>query len=173
MGALAKRKGLKYLLEAYGTLKWDYPKLRLIGVGAGEPDGDCYRIMSERNLKDIIFAGSVSDEIKASFYKTADIYCSQATGNESFGIVLIEAMAAGTPVISSNAASIPEVCGNAALYFDPYDIDDMAEKILKMISDQSVKTEYIKRGKTQVKYYTWQKTAFQTFEIIKDLLKKE
>ncbi len=173
VGALAKRKGLKYLLEAYGTLKWDYPKLRLIVVGAGEPDGDCYRIMSERNLKDIIFAGSVSDEIKASFYKTADIYCSPATGNESFGIVLIEAMAAGTPLVATNIEGYSSVITNErnGLLVPPKNAHEIAKNISRLIEDKKLTKKLIASGNKDVEQYDWAKVTDKVLKVYKKQLK--
>ena len=134
------------------------------------PSLDMKLVKKSKNYPDrIIFTGLVSDKDLKQYFRQADVFVFPSL-YEGFGFPPLESMAAGTPVISSNAASIPEVCGDAALYFDPYDIDDMAEKILKMISDQSVKTEYIKRGKKQIKEYTWEKTTSQTFDIIQNLL---
>ncbi len=73
VGRMDKRKGLRYLLAAYGRLKWDWPQLRLIVVGPGSPDTDSYRIMSERNLTDIEFVGPVPEADKARYFKSADI----------------------------------------------------------------------------------------------------
>ena len=173
VGALAKRKGLKYLLEAYGTLKWDYPNLRLIVVGPGEPDGDCYRIMSERNLKDITFAGSVSDKTKASFYKTADIYCSPATGNESFGIVLIEAMAAGTPIVATNIEGYSSVITNEknGLLVSPKNSNKIAKSISRIIEDKKLAKKLISAGKKDVEQYGWTKVTDQVLKVYKKQLK--
>lgn len=169
VGRLDKRKGLRYLLEAYGTLKWDYPKLRLIVVGPGEPDGDCYRIISERNLQDIVFVGSVSDEIKASYYKTADIYCSPATGNESFGIVLIEAMAAGTPIVATNIEGYSSVITDESngLLVPPKNPDALAIAIERLLKDTSLQRRLASKATKDVKQYDWSKVTDQVLKVYK------
>ena len=173
VGRLDKRKGLKYLLEAYGSLKWNYPKLRLIVVGPGEPDGDCYRIISERNLQDITFVGSVSDKTKASFYKTADIYCSPATGNESFGIVLIEAMAAGTPIVATNIAGYSSVITNEknGLLVSPKNSHEIAKSISRIIEDKKLTKKLISAGKKNVEQYRWTTITDQVLKVYKKQLK--
>lgn len=173
VGRLDKRKGLKYLLEAYGSLKWNYPKLRLIVVGPGEPDGDCYRIISERNLQDITFVGSVSDKTKASFYKTADIYCSPATGNESFGIVLIEAMAAGTPIVATNIEGYSSVITNEknGLLVSPKNSHEIAKSISRIIEDKKLTKKLISAGKKNVEQYRWTTITDQVLKVYKKQLK--
>jgi phosphatidylinositol alpha-mannosyltransferase len=173
VGRLDKRKGLKYLLEAYGSLKWNYPKLRLIVVGPGEPDGDCYRTISERNLQDITFVGSVSDKTKASFYKTADIYCSPATGNESFGIVLIEAMAAGTPIVATNIEGYSSVITNGenGLLVSPKNSNEIAKSISRIIEDKKLTKKLISAGKKDVEQYRWATVTDQILKVYKKQLK--
>ena len=173
VGRLDKRKGLKYLLKAYGALKWNYPHLRLIVVGPGEPDGDCYRIISERNLQDIIFIGSVSDEMKASFYKTADIYCSPATGNESFGIVLIEAMAAGTPIVATSIEGYSSVITHErnGLLVEPKNSNEIAKSISRIIEDKMLTQNLIANGKKDVEQYSWDKVTDQVLKVYKKQLK--
>ena len=173
VGRLDKRKGLKYLLEAYGSLKWNYPKLRLIVVGPGEPDGDCYRTISERNLQDVTFIGSVSDKTKASFYKTADIYCSPATGNESFGIVLIEAMAAGTPIVATNIEGYSSVITNErnGLLVPPKNPNEIAKSIARIIEDKNLTKKLIATGYKDVEQYKWSKVTDKVLKVYRKQLK--
>jgi glycosyltransferase involved in cell wall biosynthesis len=85
---------------------------------------------------------------------------------ESFGNAPLEAMACGCPVLASNAPAIPEVCGDAALYFDPYDPQDMADKIKKVLKDDILRKELITKGYQRVKKYTWEESAQKLLAIM-------
>ncbi len=166
VGRLEKRKGLKYLLGAFSRLKWDLPQLRLLVVGAGKPDADSLRIISERNLQDVVFLGSVSDEDKFRYYKTADIYCSPATGRESFGIVLLEAMAAGVPIVATNIEGYASVAtdGREALLVPPKDDDALASAIATVLSDGALAGRLARAGNALVQEYRWERVAAKVLD---------
>ena len=91
--------------------------------------------------------------------------------SEGFGLPPLEAMASGTPVLSSKVSAMPEILGDAALYFNPYKVSDIADKIEMIVSDEKLRLELSKRGLKHVKKYDWQKTAEKTYEIYKNVLK--
>lgn len=90
---------------------------------------------------------------------------------EGFGLPPLEAMAYGTPVISSNTSCMPEVLGDAPLYFDPTDVQDIAAKIEQLVEDPKLQQQLRERGKQQVKQYSWEETAKQTHAVYMKLLK--
>ena len=172
LGRMEKRKGLKYLLAAYSRLKWDWPNLRLLVVGPGKPDDDSYRIMSERNLQDVIFVGRVSEGDKARYYKSADIYCSPATGRESFGIVLLEAMAAGKPVVASDIEGYSSVVthGQEGLLVEPKQEAALAQAIDVLLRDPALRARLAANGQRKAEQYRWERVAGQVMDYYNETL---
>ena len=166
LGRLEKRKGLKYLLSAFSKLKWDWPDLRLIVVGGGKPDDDSYRILSERNLTDVVFTGTVSDEDRARYYRSADIFCSPATGKESFGIVLLEAMAAGRPVVASDIEGYSYVVthGREGLLVEPKSDVSLAEAIATLLRDPDLRNRLAVNGRKRAEEFRWEEVAGQVLD---------
>ena len=166
LSRLEKRKGLKYLLSAYSKLKWDWPELRLIVVGAGKPDADSYRIMSEHNLQDVVFTGPVSDEMKARYFKSAHVYCSPATGNESFGIVLLEAMASGAPVVATDIKGFASVVqhGHDGLLVPPKDADALAQAIQVLLRDPELRARLSRNGAQTADQFRWERVAARVID---------
>ncbi len=161
LSRLEKRKGLKYLLGAFSKLKWEWPNLRLLVAGGGKPDADSLRILSERNLQDVVFLGRVSDEDKFRYYKTADIYCAPATGKESFGIVLLEAMAAGAPIVASAIEGYSSVVthGREGLLTPPKDEDALADAIAALLKNATLRHRLSAAGTMNVQDYRWERVA--------------
>ena len=161
VGRLEKRKGLRYLLEAYGRLKWDNPDLRLLVVGPGNPDKDSYHVLGSQNLQDVEFLGRVPYEDLPRYYASADIFCSPATGGESFGIVLLEAMAAGKPVVASDIEGYRGVMrdGQQGLLFRNKNVESLASQLETLIRDPHARDAMGERGRASAEGYRWEVVA--------------
>ena len=173
VGRLEKRKGLKYLLEAYGRLKWEHPDIRLLVVGPGQPDRDSVRLMGACSLEDVVFAGKVSYDDLARYYATADIFCSPATGSESFGIVLVEAMAAGKPVIASDIEGYRCIVqdGQQGLLVPRKDAAALANSLARLIENPELARRLAANGRQAVEQYRWQAVAAQVEDYYLDCLR--
>ena len=157
LSRLDNRKGLRYLLMSYCDLKWEYPNLRLIVVGSGELDSESSRILGERNPQDVILVGGVSEENKRRYYASADIFCAPATGQESFGIVLLEAMASRTPMVASRIKRLSQVVRHKenALLCTPKDVDGLSKSLATLIKDPSLRNQLSECGWQDVQTYNW------------------
>ena len=161
-----KRKGLRYLLGAYSTLKWEYPRLRLIVVGPGIPDADSYRIIGERNIQDVVFTGQLPRAELPSYYQHAAIFCSPATGKESFGFVLLEAMAASRPIVTTAIPGYKGVMrdGEQGLMVPPRDEKALADAVRLLLEDRALRTRMGAAGHRTAQLYDWSNVASQVLD---------
>jgi phosphatidylinositol alpha-mannosyltransferase len=161
VGRIEKRKGLIYLLKALNILQKKFSNLRLIIIGEGPLREECAEYVKENNLKDVIFKGRVAGNL-SSYYKTADIFVSPAIFGESFGLVLLEAMACGTPVVAfSNEGYAKLLKGKSAERFlaKPKDYNELARKIEMLIKNLKLRDEISKQGIKEAEEYSWTKVA--------------
>ena len=175
VGRLEKRKGLRYLLDAYGRLKWDFPNTRLIVVGPGNPDKYCYRILAERSLEDVVFVGAVDHKMLPRYYQTADIFCSPAIGKESFGIVLLEAMAAAKPIVASRIQGYADVVtdGHQGLLTPPQDGEGLAATLARLVQDSDLRHKLGANGRADVNQYAWQTVATRVVDYYQTTMERQ
>ena len=163
VGRKEKRKGLKYLLEAYCRLKWEHPNTRLIIVGPGDLDRDSQSIVSARNPGDVEIVGGVTYLDLPRYYASADIFCSPATGQESFGIVLLEAMACGKPIVASAIEGYMGIVkeGEQGMLFPRKDPQALADTLATLINNPEYARQLGDTGRRMVEQYRWQAVARQ------------
>ncbi|MFH1462127.1 MAG: glycosyltransferase family 4 protein [bacterium] len=164
VGRMEKRKGLIYLLKAFKVLKKKFPQIRLIVVGDGKLREDCQKWAERHKLKDVCFEGQVPQEEIPSYFNTADIYISPAIFGESFGLVLLEAMACGTPVVAFANKGYKELLqGKKGEIFlaPPKNSRILAKKIELLIQDESLRKEMSEWGIAEAQKYSWSKIADQ------------
>ncbi len=155
-----RRKGLKYLLRAFSTIKRQVPDVRLIIVGKGEAKG-YLRYLRRNEIQDVIFAGYVSDEELPRYYRSSHIFCAPSTEGESFGIILLEAMASGLPVIASDIPGYASVLqhGKQGLLVEPKNREALALALMRLISDARLREQMGESGRAKAAEYNWDRVA--------------
>ena len=157
VGRFEHRKGLRYLIAAYCNLRRNLGGVRLIIAGSGELDPDSARIIAERGSEGILLKVGISDEHKASLFRSADIFCAPSTGNESFGIVLLEAMATGTAIVASNINGYSSLIINEEDGFlcPPRDEIALTEILIRLIRDKATREKVGKNGRKKAGDFSW------------------
>lgn len=157
-------KNLPFLIKAFERIADRHVKLVI--VGAPQSAFNKLDLKSEKINERILFLGYVNDTRKLiSLYSKARAFVFPSL-YESFGIPNIEAMTCGCPVITSRAGSIPEICGDAALFVDPKDEDDLTRKIDLLLSNQTLKEDLVRKGFIRSKFFNWDNSAHALYKII-------
>ena len=174
VGRLERRKGLGHLLNACAIVKKNFSDFRLIVVGPGL----VLRYRYEKLIEDmglnsnIVFTGFVPSDELPSYYRTADIFCAPATGGESFGIVLLEAMACGKPVIATDIQGYASVVadGEEGLLVPPQDEESLAQALLTLLNDERLRRQMGAKGRVKAERYSWANVARQVMDYYNELL---
>ena len=160
-----RRKGMDVLLRALPSLVKRFPDVQVLIVGRGDQDELCEE--AEPLDGHLRFLGQVSDEEKASALRSADVYCAPNTGGESFGIVLVEAMAAGTPVVASDLDAFRRVLrdGDAGQLVPVGDSDALAAGLVDVLGDNELRARFTKAANQAVRRYDWSVVAQQIMRV--------
>jgi glycosyltransferase involved in cell wall biosynthesis len=171
VGAIQPRKNLEVLIEAFEKVKIKSAsrrtelKLVIAGAPAWQYEATLEKIAQSKFKKDIIVTGTVPFADLAVLYQNAAVFVFPSL-YEGFGIPVLEAMASGVPVIVANNSSLPEVAGEAALYFDTTDAAALAACLERVMLDETLRSALIEKGRQRAAEFSWQKCARQTLDII-------
>jgi len=174
IGTLEPRKNHVRLIKAFSFLEKEFcvnENYKLVIVGKrGWLYKDICRIVEELKLRNkIIFTGYIQDEDIPPLINGASLFVYPSL-YEGFGLPPLEAAACGTPVITSNISSLPEVMGDGAILIDPHDVEGMAEAMYAVLTDNRLSQMLRKKGKDQAKKFSWEKTAEKTLKVYKEAM---
>ncbi len=162
VGRLETQKGVNYLIKAYRRVRQEVPNSRLIIVGPGTRLRAKYeKEVLRGELKDVIFVGGKPQSELPQYYKSADVFCAPATGLESFGIVLLEAMAVGKPIVATNIEGYNSVLtdGVEGLLVPPRNEEMLAQALISLLTNESLRQKMAARARLKAMEYSWEHVA--------------
>ena len=175
VGPTYPHKNFEFLIKTYHSLD-DSVKVKhplVIAGGKKKYLGKLKRLVRELQLEERVrFLGYVPNELMPNLYREAHLLLFPSL-YEGFGFPLLEAMACGCPVIAAQSSSIPEVCGEAAFYFDPVDQSSLAHAISKAVNDEELMQDLRKKGPKQAKKFSWDKSAAEWKQVVDHFLKND
>jgi glycosyltransferase involved in cell wall biosynthesis len=173
VGNLTKHKNIPMLIKAFYKVKKKgiQHKLVITGMKRGKYK-EIFEVTDKLNLQnDVIFTGYILDEDLPALYNAADLFVYPSI-YEGFGLPPLEAMACGTPVITSNTSSLPEVVGDGGITVDPYDVDGLAEAMYEILNNDGLREDMIKKGLERAKMFSWEKCARETLKVYEEVYNK-
>ena len=174
VGRLEPRKGFRYLLQAFPYVKEEFPQARLIVVGAYRKKEMArhLRYVREHHLTGVKFVGNVSDEDLPRYYRSCHVFCAPSTGFESFGIVLLEAMAAGKPAVASDIPGYRDLLedGREGLLVERKNERALAKAITRVLRDPGLQEKMGAEGRIKARQYSWREVAERILDYYQELL---
>lgn len=174
LGGFSPRKNIARLIQAFQKVRDSYEKpIDLLILGEHQRSYSFLWSLAEKlKLTDNVkFLNFIPTNDLPYFYNGADVFVYPSL-YEGFGLPPLEAMQCGTPVVTSNVSSIPEIVGDAALLANPYNIDEIGQQILKLLTDKDLWTLHSMMGQAKAREYSWDKTAEKTIEVYKKVCEK-
>ncbi|MGD0999509.1 MAG: glycosyltransferase family 1 protein [Candidatus Brocadiia bacterium] len=166
VGTLDPRKNLRTLLEASAAVRSAAPhRLMVIGKNPYGPDPDLAG-------RDIVRLTGIEDEMLAGLMSAATLFVLPSLA-EGFGLPVLEAMACGCPVITSNTTSLPEVCGDAAILVDPLDANALAERLRALLRDEPLRRDLRAKGLARAAQFSWERMARETFAVYRRVAQED
>jgi phosphatidyl-myo-inositol alpha-mannosyltransferase len=176
VGRLEKRKGLRYLLRAWPMVLKRQPEARLVVVGRGRPLEGYKRFAARQGWapSDVVFAGYVAAEDLPRYYQACDVFCAPNTGQESFGIVLLEAMAAGAPIVASDIPGYKDVVtnGEEGLLIERQNPGALADGLCRLLGNPELRASMRRAGQTKARNYDWPRVASQVLAYYEEVLER-
>jgi glycosyltransferase involved in cell wall biosynthesis len=170
LGSKIKRKNFLRLLKAWEVLtreeKMEDVSLIIAGGIVNKQDANIINQLAGR-LPRTYDTGYIDNENLPQLYSCAEVFVYPSL-YEGFGLPPLEAMACGTPVVVSNTASLPEVVGDAGIYIDPYNIEDIAEGIFKVITDKKLQNDLSEKGIKRAELFNWNNAARETYKVMEE-----
>lgn len=171
LGTVQPRKNYERLVQSLGLLRDNGMDIDLVIVGGkGWLDGPLYQTIAQLHLEDHVHITGFADEADLPALYTGAVCFALPSLYEGFGIPVLEAMACGTPVVTSNLSSLPEVAGDAALLIDPYNIEELTHALARLITEDALRQQLIERGFTRAAGFTWDRSAQHLLEVYQQLL---
>jgi phosphatidylinositol alpha-mannosyltransferase len=175
VGRLEKRKGLEYLLRAWPSVQRVVPRARLIVVGAGRRLEGYRRWVATHAWHDVHFVGHVSPDDLVRYYQTADVFCAPSTGQESFGIVLLEAMAAGRPIVASRIPGYADVLEDRreGVLVPPKEPNALASALTTLLLDADTRRRMGAYGRDKARAYDWTRVSSRVLDFYEETIDRQ